>query len=229
MRPEEILTLRIVVLALGEQPPNPWWRSQFLTAIGLNYLTYTFPRSAFAAAVRSATLAARHVHDSAIGKGAVAHLFRLEVTVTTGTGKLRTPSGLEPGIKESLNRAFAYLQAVKSRLGIDAQLAQQDIDAEAVDLSSGHIAAQCGVAFYVEIVSALQNRRIAGATVILGDLTIQGNVRGVTSLIEPLTIAMENGAQQALVPSPTKASLVRCPKKCWSKWTSSSTVMSSAP
>jgi hypothetical protein len=78
MRPEEILTLRIVVLALGEQPPDLWWRSQFLTAIGLNYLTYTFPRTAFAAAVRAATLAARRVHDDAIGKGAVAHLFRLD-------------------------------------------------------------------------------------------------------------------------------------------------------
>jgi ATP-dependent Lon protease len=139
-------------------------------------------------------------------------LFRLEVTVTAGTGKLRTPSGLEPGIKESLNRAFAYLQAMKSRLGIDAQLAQQDIYAEAVDLSGGRIAAKCGVAFYVAIVSALQNRRIAGATVILGDLTIQGNVRGVTSLIEPLTIAMENGAQQALVPLANKSQFGALPE-----------------
>jgi len=32
-------------------------------------------------------------------------LFRLEVTLTAGTGKVRTPAGLEKGLKESLNRA----------------------------------------------------------------------------------------------------------------------------
>jgi ATP-dependent Lon protease len=40
-------------------------------------------------------------------------------------------------LKESLNRAFSYLQNVKDKLGLTPMLAQKDIYAEAVDLSGG--------------------------------------------------------------------------------------------
>jgi len=71
------LELRIVVLTLGEMQHAGWWKSQFLSQIGLSFLDRLYPRSAFAAAVRSATRAAQLVHDANVGKGAVFHLFRL--------------------------------------------------------------------------------------------------------------------------------------------------------
>ena len=46
--------------------------------------------------------------------------------------------------------------------------------------------------------SAPQNRRLQGGTVVIGDLTIQGNIKGVLALDEPLTIATDNGALRAL-------------------------------
>ena len=49
-------------------------------------------------------------------------LFRLEVSLTAGTGKIRTPSGLEKGLKESLSRAVTYLQMVKDKLGLTPTL-----------------------------------------------------------------------------------------------------------
>ena len=36
--------------------------------------------------------------------------------------------------------------------------------------------------------------------VILGDLSIQGNIKAVQSLVDPLQMAMENGAKRALIP-----------------------------
>lgn len=140
-------------------------------------------------------------------------LFRLEVTLTDGSGKLRFPSSLDASIKESLNRALAYLQNVKSRLGIDELLAKKDIYAEAVDLSGGNVECACGVAFYTAIISALQNRRVQGGTIILGDLTIQGNIKGLLSLTEPLTIAMENGALRAITPISNKAQFSSLPEE----------------
>jgi ATP-dependent Lon protease len=40
--------------------------------------------------------------------------------------------------------------------------------------------------------------------VILGDLSIQGNIKPVTTLAEPLQIVMENGARRALIPLENK-------------------------
>jgi hypothetical protein len=72
-----LLRLRIIVLALGEVPELGWWKSQFISRVGISYLNRMYPRSDFAAAVRSALRAAKPVHDVSIGVGHTAHLFRL--------------------------------------------------------------------------------------------------------------------------------------------------------
>jgi len=140
-------------------------------------------------------------------------LFRVEVSLTAGTGKVRTPSGLEKGLKESLNRAVSYLQMVKDKLGLTSALAQKDICAEAVDLSGARVECSAGVAFYVAIMSAMHNRRVQAGTVVMGDLTIQGNLKGVPSISEPLQVALENGAIRAMVPISNKAQFAALPEE----------------
>src|SRR3972149_5476802 len=72
-----LLRLRILVLALGEVPELGWWKSKFMSPVGMNFLSRLYPRSDFAVAVRSTLRAAKPVHDTSIGIGRVAHLFRL--------------------------------------------------------------------------------------------------------------------------------------------------------
>jgi ATP-dependent Lon protease len=151
------------------------------------------------------------VYTAAMDEQSRVGLFRLEVNLTPGSGKLRVPSGLEKGLKESLNRAFAYLQSVKDRMGLAHLLGQKDIVAEAVDLSGGHVECACGVAFFVALMSALQNRRLQAGTVVLGDLTIQGNLKALPSIPEPLHVALENGAIRALVPIANKSQFGNIP------------------
>ena len=145
------------------------------------------------------------VYTAAVDQEARVGLFRIEVTLTAGTGKIRTPAGLEKGFKESLNRAFSYLQNVKDRLGLAPVLAQKDLHAEAVDLSGSRIECPCGVAVFTAMISVIQNRRVQAGTVILGDLTIQGNIKGLASITEPLQLVLDNGALRVLLPLANKA------------------------
>ncbi len=69
--------LRIAVAFLGEAPQHSWWKTSFLTATGWRFIERLFPRTSRVAAAESAFEAAKRVHDAAIGKGGVAHLFRL--------------------------------------------------------------------------------------------------------------------------------------------------------
>ena len=46
------------------------------------------------------------------------------------------------------------------------------------------------------------------ALIVLGDLTIQGNVLAARSLVEPLQVAMDNGAKRALIPVENKRSFL---------------------
>lgn len=175
--------------------------------------TVGVPEQGGAGAISQEPLPPGTVYTAAADEEARVGLFRLEVTSVSGTGKLRTPTGLEKGLKESLNRAFSYLQSIKERQGLAQTLAQKDLYAEAVDLSGSRIECPCGVAFFVAMISAIQSRRIQAGTVILGDLTIQGNIRGPASIVESLQLAMESGALRTLVPLSNKAQFAGLPEE----------------
>jgi ATP-dependent Lon protease len=140
-------------------------------------------------------------------------LYRLEVTLTAGTSKLRTPAGMEHGLKESLNRAWSYLKVVQDRMGLTPMLAQKDLVAEAVDLSGGRVECACGVAFLVAMLSALGQRRVQAGTLVLGDLTIQGNIKALPSITEVLQMALENGALRVLLPTGNKIQFSSLPEE----------------
>lgn len=139
--------------------------------------------------------------DSRVG------LLRVEVATAPGTGKLRTPSSMGRNLKESLQRAWGLVQSSKDRIGLTPILAQKDVMVEAVDLSGGGADGEAGVAFYVAMLSALWDRKMQAGTVVLGDVTVQGNVKGVPSLAEPVQVSLDNGALRVLVPLANKAQI----------------------
>jgi hypothetical protein len=68
--------------------------------------------------------------------------------------------------------------------------------------------AQAGVAFSIALYSAIKERSARSALVVLGELTIQGNILPARSLAEPLQAAMDNGAKRALIPVENKRSFL---------------------
>jgi ATP-dependent Lon protease len=54
---------------------------------------------------------------------------------------------------------------------------------------------------------ALRDRKMQAGTVVLGDVTVQGNVKGVPSLAEPVQVSLDNGALRVLVPLANKAQI----------------------
>jgi ATP-dependent Lon protease len=100
--------------------------------------------------------------------------------------------------------AFAYLQAQKSTMGIAQALDSTDLYVEAIDLLTNHIPCEAGVALVIAVHSALKKTPTLPALVILGDLTIGGNLRAVRSLTEPLRTIMDNGGRRALIPIENK-------------------------
>lgn len=71
------LRLRALTLALGESVRPQWWTTQFMSEAGMRFLERLYPRTAFQAAIHAAGRAACDVHDRAVGRVGVYHLFRL--------------------------------------------------------------------------------------------------------------------------------------------------------
>lgn len=140
---------------------------------------------------------------SVSGDGTVG-LFRLEVTISSGTSKLRLAGGISGAMKESIQRAFAFLNANKVALGVGHDFDVSDFHVEAIDLLNNKVAAEIGVAFFVAAFSALRKNPVGAAILVLGDMSIQGNIKPARSLTEPLQIAKDNGAKRALIPIENK-------------------------
>jgi ATP-dependent Lon protease len=149
-------------------------------------------------------LAPGSVYTASVDDQGKVGLYRLEVGVAPGTGRLKMAGVSDPVMKESIQRAFAYLQGHKVALGIAQSFDMTDFHVEAVDLLINRISCESGVALVIAIYSALKKHPVQPSLLILGDLSIQGNIKPMRSLAEPLQMAMDNGARKALIPIENK-------------------------
>jgi ATP-dependent Lon protease len=144
------------------------------------------------------------VYTAGVTADGTVGLYRLEVSVSSGAGKLKTAGGISGEMKESVQRAFSYIQAKKTDLGIARDIDTSDLHVEAIDLLGSRVAADIGVAFFVATYSALRKVPVSPALLILGDMSVQGNIKPLRSLTEPLQLAKDNGAKRALIPIENK-------------------------
>jgi ATP-dependent Lon protease len=158
-------------------------------------------------------LPAGSVYAGVIDTEANVGLYRIEVNCLPGTGKLKSPASMEKTLKESLQRAFSYLQVNQDKMGLTTSIAQKDLMVEAVELTGGRVEAGCGIPFFIAMMSAIHDRPVDASMVILGDLTIQGNIKGLSSILEPLQVAVDNGATRALVPIANKNQFAALPEE----------------
>lgn len=149
-------------------------------------------------------LAPGSVYTASVNAEGKVGIYRIEVGTSPGAGKLKTAGGVDGSIRECLARAFGYLQGHKIPLGLGAVFDSTDLHVEVIDMLGNRITCESGLAMLVAMVSALRKAAALPGLVILGDISIQGNIKPVTTLAEPLQIAMENGARRAMIPLENK-------------------------
>ena len=137
-------------------------------------------------------------HSGSVG------LFRIEISTSGGTGKLKIAGGVKGTLKESFARAFSYLQSNKSPLGVARDCDTLDFHVECIDLLGNRVEGDLGVSLLVACYSALKKASPLAGLIVMGDLSIQGNIKAARSLNEPLQVAMDNGAKKVLVPIENK-------------------------
>jgi ATP-dependent Lon protease len=149
-------------------------------------------------------LAPGSIYSVSVDDQGRAGLYRLEVGCSHGTGKLKVAGGIDGTMRESIQRAFAYIQGHKVEMGIGQGFDTTDFHVEAIDLLTNRVPCDAGIGLVVAIYSALKKHSALPALLILGDLSIQGNIKAVRSLAEPLGMGMDNGARRALIPIENK-------------------------
>jgi ATP-dependent Lon protease len=133
---------------------------------------------------------------SVIGDGTVG-LYRVEVSQSFGIGKLKHV-GVSSAMKASAQRAFSYLQAQKTPFGVARELDTPDLHVEVIDLVWNRVEAQLGVALSIAAYLILRKSQPQAGLLVFDDMSVQGNIKAVCSLTEPLQVAMGNRAKRVL-------------------------------
>ena len=107
-------------------------------------------------------------------------------------------------MKESVQRAFSYLQAQEGRARHRARPRHLRPPRRGDRPAGNRVEAELGVAFFVACYSALRKAPVSPALLVLGDMSVQGNIKPLRSLTEPLQVAKDNGAKRALIPIENK-------------------------
>jgi ATP-dependent Lon protease len=139
--------------------------------------------------------------------------FRIETQALPGSGKTNisgTPGG---DMKESFEIACDYLQANMRELQRDETLDDYNINIQVLNPSDADKGGETSVGLLVGIVSGILNRPVRPQAVVLGAMSLMGELVSVSSLVDKLQLASDSGAKTVFLPAKNKEDLAKIPNE----------------
>ena len=155
------------------------------------------------------------------GKG-MPGLYRMELQVTKGTGKLAT-SGLwnSSHAKEQVKIAFDYFKANASRISASAKVMDHDFHLHVVELQNTGVLSHMALPSLIAFASGLLGRPLQSQMVVLGDMSLGGTVMPVESIAECLQVAFDAGGKRVTLPMSSAMDIPTIPPELFTKFQTS--------
>ena len=149
-------------------------------------------------------------------------LYRLELQVTKGSGKLAT-SGLwnSSSAKEQVKIAFDYFKANASRISGGSKVMEHDFHLHVVELQNTGPLSHLALPSLVAFASGLLGRSVQSQMVVLGDMSLGGSVTPVESIAECLQVAFDAGAKKVALPMSSAVDIPTIPVELFTKFQTS--------
>jgi ATP-dependent Lon protease len=159
------------------------------------------------------------VHTIGLSSKGIPGLYRLELQITKGTGKLAT-SGLwnSSAPREQVKIAFDFFRANASRIGAGTKVAEHDFHLHVVDLQNTGPYNNLALTSLVAFSSGLLGRSLQSQVVVLGDMSLGGSVNPVVSIAECLQVAFDAGAKRVALPMNNAADIATIPPELFTKF-----------
>ena len=162
------------------------------------------------------------LYTVAVGPGAMLGLYRVELQVSNGAGKLSLSGvGSNQKAKEPLKVAFDYFKANVARVSGGAKVMDHDYHLHVVELHNTGPATAMTLPGFVAFCSGLLGKPIQSAMVVLGDMSLGGSIIPVENLAESLQVAFDSGAKRILIPMSSVKDIPSIPGELFAKFQTS--------
>ena len=162
------------------------------------------------------------VHTIGLSNKGMPGLYRLELQVTKGSGKLAT-SGLwgSSTAKEQVKMAFDFFKANATRISAGVKVADHDFHIHAVELQNTGPFTHLALTSLVAFASGLLGKPVQSQMVVLGDMSLGGSVTPVQSIAECLQVGFDAGAKKVALPMSSAADIPNIPAELFTKFQTS--------
>ena len=162
------------------------------------------------------------LHTVAFGSGGHLGLYRLETQVTNGTGQLKLSGfGSNTAAKESVKVGFDYFRANAARLQASLKSGDHDYHLHVVEAHNTGPSTTLTLASFVALCSGLTDKPVEPQMVVLGTMSLGGNLVPVQNLAESLQVAHDAGARRLLLPMASVADIPTIPGELFAKFQTS--------
>lgn len=162
------------------------------------------------------------LHTIAAGSASHLGLYRAETQVTSGNGGFKL-SGLSTNsaAKESLRVGFDYFKANAHRVSASIKTSDHDFHLHIVELQNTGPTAALALSTFVALCSGTLGKPIQSQMVVLGSMSLGGNVVPVSNLAETLQVAFDTGAKRLLLPMASVGDIPTVPGELFAKFQTS--------
>ena len=162
------------------------------------------------------------VHTVATGSSGHLGLFRLETQVTAGSGALRMSGlGSNSAAKEAIKVGFDYFKANSTRISASIKPGEHDYHLHLVEFHNTGATNSLTILTFIALCSAVLGKPIQSQMVVLGNMSLGGNIIPVENVAESLQVAMDSGAKRILLPMASVRDLPTIPGELFAKFQTS--------
>jgi ATP-dependent Lon protease len=156
-----------------------------------------------------------------VATGSVGHLglYRLETQVTAGNGSLKLSGlGSNTNAKEALRVGFDFFKANASSVSASVKVGDHDYHLHAVELHNTGPTTAMTLSTFVALCSAVMGKPLQSQMVVLGSMSLGGNIIPVENLAESLQVAHDAGAKRILLPMASVRDIPSIPGELFAKF-----------
>jgi ATP-dependent Lon protease len=159
------------------------------------------------------------MHTVATGSGGHIGLYRLETQATAGNGSLKTSGiGSNSSAREAIKVGFDYFKANGGRVSASIKPGDHDFHLHVVELNNTGPTNAMTLAAFVALCSAVFGKPIQQQMVVLGSMSLGGNILPVENLAESLQVAFDAGAKRILLPMASVKDIPTIPGELFAKF-----------
>ncbi|MEN3005939.1 protease Lon-related BREX system protein BrxL [Dehalobacterium formicoaceticum] len=143
--------------------------------------------------------------------------IKIETNYTNGNGNYQITGKPSVEAKETIKNVYNYIKANANNMGVTNKLFEHTYITQIIDENGSGGNQEIGSAFYLSMISNFIDRPIKAKTVVLGSMTVNGNLIKTTNLYEKLSFIIEQGAKTVYIPISNQPDTMAMQPDIWGK------------